>query len=113
MKPRLVQILCGPQRHAILACPYAPGVTVSTLPNGGDLTLTEQNAADYARALIDGAIRLKLINPWCEICKSPREQWSFEDNALAFATLEEAMPYLKQLEREQMETARFLKASRQ
>jgi hypothetical protein len=101
-KPRIVQCLCGPARHCITALAYEPGVTV--LDN---LKVTETNAAGFLRRAVKIAIVDRKINPWCGICGAKREQWIFEDAALAFDSLEEARPFLKQVEDAQRETRRI------
>jgi transcriptional regulator with XRE-family HTH domain len=108
-KPRIVQCLCGPERHALIALPYEPGVT---LHEAGDIVLTEANAASCLRIAVDVAIQARVLNPWCEICRAPRRQWIFEDAALAFKSLEEALPHLKACAEAQQETRRMLRDGR-
>jgi hypothetical protein len=90
-KPRIVQCLCGPARHCIQAIAYEPGTGV----------LAEANAAGSLRELIDTAISEYVMNPWCAICGSKRQQWVFEDKQLKFNSLEEARPFLRQAEEQQ------------
>jgi hypothetical protein len=113
-KPRIVQALCGPARHAIMAIPYEPGLTAAQTDFGScdDVTLTESNAADYLRDLVDGLILRRALNPWCGICRAKREAWFFEDCALAFNSLDEALPHLRASAEAQAATAEFLRFSR-
>jgi hypothetical protein len=64
-------------------------------------------AADLLRVLVDIAIEERRFNPWCGICKAKRDEWVFEDAPLAFHSLEQARPYLEQLEQQQMLTRRI------
>ena len=104
-KPRIVQCLCGPQRHCIMALAYEPGVTFPSLPDG---PVTAEKAPQILRQLVDIAIAAEQMNPWCAICRAPRAQWLFEDAALAFEALEEAQPYLRQLEEQQRQAREFI-----
>jgi len=102
-KPRIVQCLCGPKRHAILAFPYEPGITAAQAEFGSsdDITLTEANAAEYMRGLIDGLIARHAINPWCGLCGSPRTAWMFEDAVTKFETMEEVLRAAREVELQQ------------
>ena len=113
-KPRMVQALCGASRHAIMGIAYKPGLTAAQAFLGGmdDVTLTEANAADYLRGMVDELIAAKAMDPWCGLCRSRRPGWLFEDRALLFDTLEEAQPYLRACEQEQRQAAQMWKASR-
>jgi hypothetical protein len=104
-KPHIVQCLCGPARHCIIAFPYEPGVT--TLQSGQ--VITGDVAPRLLRTKVDLLIAAKDINPWCGICHAKREQWVFEDAPLAFDSLEEAWPYLKQAAEQQAQTRRMFK----
>ena len=104
-KPHIVQCLCGPQRHCIMALAYEPG---ETCISGRDRPVTADAAPDLLRTFLDAAIVTKQINPWCAICRTPRAQWVFEDAVLIFDTLEEAQPYLRQLEEQQRQSREFI-----
>jgi len=52
----------------------------------------------------------KNANPWCGICKS--RGLHPDDQATAFATMQEALPYLTANAEEQAKTREYLKASR-
>ncbi len=113
-KPHIVQCLCGPDRHCITALAYDPGFTAAQADFGSceDITLTEENAAEYLRSLVDGLIERKAIDPWCGICHAGRPRWFFEDSLLEFETLAEAMPYLEQSARDQERAQVFLRSSK-
>lgn len=106
-KPRMVQCLCGPARHCIVAMPYEPGVSIFE-----DERLTEANAARIVQRSIDVAIVAKAINPWCGLCRAKREQWVFEDSALAFNSLEEAMPFIHEATKQQAIVRRIFEERR-
>ncbi|MEP7304192.1 MAG: hypothetical protein ABJA98_01615 [Acidobacteriota bacterium] len=77
MRFPIVQCLCGPQRHAILA------MAVST-------NLAEQTTDHEALAWLKAAIGLLLegrggeiempprIDPWCGLCGAPARDWTYE-----------------------------------
>jgi len=102
-KVRIVQCLCGPARHCIIAVPYVPGVSAAQKDFGSpdDITLTRENAASYTEHLVDGMISRKLINPWCSLCNRPRSRWIFEDAQTKFNSFDEARELMNELEREQ------------
>ena len=104
-KPRIVQVLCGPARHCILALAYEPGVTA--LDEGGE-PLTEATAVEMVRSSVDEMLAGHGFDPWCGICGSKREAWTVEDDPLKFDTLEEAMPALRRSERDQARARRAL-----
>lgn len=104
-KPRIVQCLCGPARHAIAALAYDPGADAL-------IVMTEANAVGVITKLVDAGIKHGALNPWCAICNANRKQWVFEDSALAFDSLEEARPYLVALEVERRRAYDFFKAGR-
>ena len=108
MSVRIVQALCGPERHCITALAYLPGVTEID-----GVVVDETNAADLVRDVTDAMLEARRWNPWCEICKRPREFWYFEDAKTKFQTLEEARPVLKAAEEAQKATRAFWGASRQ
>ena len=113
-KPRIVQALCGPSRHCIMAFAYDPGITAAQADFGSsnDVTLTEANAADYLASIVDGLIERKVINPWCELCRSTRPLWIFDDRPSRFETLAETVEAARQCERDQLATQQFLRGSR-
>lgn len=107
---RIVQLLCGPKRHAIIGLPYFPGIAAQGADDN-DMLLTEATATGYVKGVIDGwlASRPPTLNPWCGICGARAEtSWFYEDKATGFRTMEEAMPYLAQNALEQMKARMFL-----
>lgn len=82
-KVNIVQLLC-PSRHCVLAAAYEVG---------------KQTFADV-KGDIHFCIALTRVNPWCGICGCP--ELHFEDAPTRFASIEEAMPYLKKIETENL-----------
>jgi len=101
---RIVQALCGPARHCILAIPYLPG--------SSEHTLTRANATQFLIHWVDAHIAGARLDPWCGLCRAPRSSWVFEDEATRFRSLEEAMPELRRLEAAQAATREFLTGGR-
>lgn len=100
MSVHIVQTLC-PARHCILALAYESDIEEA------------QPGADTANArmvegAVDSMIRRRHINPWCGLCKAPRETWTTEDRKTKFATMAEARPELERLEQEQALTRAML-----
>jgi len=97
-KVRIVQLLC-PQRHCVLAAAYeAPDGTEDT-----DIAIRLH--AEFNRLVGNG-----VLNPWCGLCGSLSLR--AEDSPTPFATMEEAAPHLYENERQQLETSKCLKASK-
>jgi hypothetical protein len=95
-----------------MAFPYEPQVTVVQSPlEDCEIVLSPENAAGFARHTAEAMIAQKEINPWCGICRAPRERWIFKDEVLAFDSLEEAVPVLIQCAIDQAATRRFFKGS--
>jgi hypothetical protein len=93
----IIQCLCGPERHAILATAYDP-----------NLIAPEKAMQDF-KELVSMAAQ-SWINQFCGLCGS--RAWVYEDGVTRYATVEEALPPLKQNERDQLETAAYLRASK-
>jgi hypothetical protein len=94
---RIVQLLC-PSRHAIAAYAYES-------PRGEPL------AAEMVRFRAGVQAALETGLAWrCELCRS--ETLVYEDARTRFDSLEEAGPYLRQLEAEQLESRTALLALR-
>lgn len=104
---RLVQLLCGPKRHAIMAFPYVPGISASDA-HGDDIVLDESNAIAYVQDVIAGWLAAKTINPWCGLCGAAAASWQYEDQATRFRSLREAWPELKATEEKNLEARRLL-----
>jgi hypothetical protein len=93
----IVQCLC-PQRHTISAVLYDPAEP------------RENSATDLLRESVEGAIKSGLLNPWCGICSS--RDFTYEDRATRFETMEEALRVAKEMEKEQLRMAAYFKAAR-
>jgi hypothetical protein len=87
----IAQCLCGPLRHCIVA--NVGEANDEAEARRGVLASLHQQVGD----MIAGGT----FNPWCGICRAPREQWLFEVGRTRFKTMEEAMPTLKRSEAEQ------------
>ena len=96
-KVRIVRLLC-PKRHAIMGAAYVS-------EHGAELP----EKADSLREVFAVAVKLGM-NPWCGLCYS--RDLRVEDNPTIFATMEEAMPFLKESERHYAKTREFFKASK-
>lgn len=96
----IVQCLC-PERHAIAA-------------NALEAETEEECAVAGTNLIeaLDEAIAKHVLNPWCELCKAPREKWHIETGRTKWTTLTEAMPHLRAEEQAQRESAEQIKASR-
>ena len=96
---RIVQCLCGPARHCIVAIAYS---------SFDDVTLTEANPAKYTEGFVEELIAVKAINPWCGICNAKRPAWVFEDSPTKYHTMEEAEAALRESERQQAITRQMM-----
>lgn len=111
---RIVQCLCGPARHCILAIPYSPGVTAAQSAAAQakcgdcDITLTEANAAAYLRSMVEGLIARGVMDPWCGICGS--RAFVCEDARTRFETMEGALPEMQKLAQEQLRLREMIDA---
>jgi hypothetical protein len=94
----IAQCLC-PQRHCILA----------TAGEAQDQDRRE------AKAKIEGPLHERVaaelaagvLNPWCDLCRSPATSWTYELGRTRFRTMAQAKPELEKLEHE-MSVARAL-----
>jgi hypothetical protein len=95
-----------------MAFAYMPGITSAQKDFGGcdDITLDESNAADYLRSMIEGFIARSCLDAWCGLCKC--RNFTYEDGASIFETIDEAYPTLKRMEEAQMRTREAARASR-
>jgi hypothetical protein len=96
----IVQCLC-PARHCIMATALE-AESAEQCTDAGKLLLET----------LDGAIARKLLNGWCELCRAPREKWHLETGRTPWGTMAEAKPHLEASQREQLESARQLKAGK-
>jgi hypothetical protein len=111
----LAQVLCGKRRHAIvirageveekyvLADWPAVAEAIRALVSA-ELDAMVAGAPFHARQLEDGEITVvNRINPWCDLCLSPRSKWMIEVTLTTFTSKEEAEPMLRQNQAEQRE----------
>jgi len=98
VRVHLVQCLC-PARHCLMA-------SAAQEPPG-----SKDEALEIVKATIEAAIASKRINPWCGICKAPREQWTFEVATLPGRTLDELLPEIQRQESQQIATAAAIAAT--
>ena len=90
----LVQLLC-PERHAVMAAPYEKE--------------TEDQATEIADGIKDQMKEKGFI--WeCGICKST--ELLFEEGPTRFMSLDEAIPHIKNIERENILTRLIIDAMR-
>ena len=66
-KPHLLQVLCGPARHAIVALAYDPA---------SEGIRGTEDAIRAVLSQIDELIAARRIDPWCGICHAPRSAWT-------------------------------------
>lgn len=90
----IAQYLCGRQRHAILAA-------AGEADDGAD---AEAKVATPLRDQVAELLGGKLLNPWCGLCGTTRDEWIVELQPTRFATLDEALPALRRTEAEQIAT---------
>lgn len=98
VRVHLVQCLC-PARHCIMA-------SAGQEPPG-----TAAESLAIVKEAIEAAIAAKKINPYCAICRAPREHWNFEVATIPGRTLEELRPALEREERNQAQTAAAIAAT--
>lgn len=98
MKVRIIQLLC-PARHCMMAVAYE-SATGEALPD-------KMQAFQESVKIGFGA---RVFNPWCGICRS--HQLVYEDGATIFKTMEEAMPFLREMEKRQAWTRKFFEGGR-
>ncbi len=97
-KVRIVQVLC-PSRHCIVASAYES-------PDGEPIC----EVTDSLRARVESMLATNAMDPWCGICKS--RSWSYDDQATAYSTMEEALPQLQKAADQQAITRAYFRASR-
>jgi hypothetical protein len=91
MKVWICQCLC-PQRHCIAA------------------TAAEAEDRDEAERTVEATLREELdrfpgLNPWCGLCRAPRDSWVFELAPTVWSSMAEAEPALRAAEVAQQVTA--------
>lgn len=83
----IAQCLC-PQGHCVLAA----------------VDEAEAEPLDLVARLRDGVTTAQdagVINPWCGLCNAAAASWRYECARTAFRSVEEAMPALREIERQQ------------
>ena len=93
---RILQCLCGPERHCIMGIAYEPGVEAE------GVVLTEATATHWFKDIVDKMLANGEINPWCHLCHS--REWVYEDAKSIFATIDEARPALERAQRANIES---------
>lgn len=82
----LTQVLC-PARHCILA-------NAVPASSQDDVIVAEQALLMIVEHLIEEGV----INPWCGLCQAKRDTWKSESGRTPFKTMEDAKPFLKAAE---------------
>lgn len=93
----IIQCLC-PQRHCVLAVAY------------DDAKTTGKEALELFQSAVLMAVEGAGLNPWCGLCQS--QDWFYEDGVTRFTTLEEAKPFLKQCEADQLASRAIIDETR-
>jgi len=96
----LLQVLCGPARHAILGIMYDTA------------TISPEDAMDGLKALVEMQVDHGIINKRCEICDKKIVEFTFEDGVSKEQNWDRALDKAKQLEVEQGLAQRLVKAQR-
>jgi hypothetical protein len=97
---RILQCLCGPQRHAITAMLY------------DDAAISPQEVREGLEALIEMWVDDKTINKRCEICDGPIKQFWYEDGVSKEQDWEKAHAQIRRSEAEQTATRLAVQAMR-
>lgn len=90
----VAQCLCGRRRHCILAAADA----------FDDEAAARATLIPALEAAVVDMLQSGAVNPWCGLCYAPAAGWRYEIGSLQFATMEQAVPALRQNEREQAAT---------
>ncbi len=93
----ITQCLC-PDRHCIIAIVWK------------EPDHTKDSAEAHLKSLMDEMTNLGVLNPWCGICNS--RDLHCEDGITKFQSIKEAMPFLKELEAQQIRSMIALTAQR-
>jgi hypothetical protein len=88
----ICQCLC-PDRHAMLA-------TAGEADTATEVAAVRTELRRNVVRLLESGV----LNGWCAICGAHRATWRYELGRTKWATLEEAMPHLRQLEAQNMLT---------
>jgi hypothetical protein len=96
----MLQVLCGPARHCIMAVMYDHAV------------ISHQDAEDGVRALMEMQLDHGVINKRCEICDKKIKEFVYERGISKEQDWDKARDYAKQLEVEQRLTRQAVMAER-
>jgi hypothetical protein len=97
---RMLQVLCGPARHAIYGIMY------------DDQTMPSDQVKEGLEALIETFIDQGMLRRRCEICDVPIIQFKYEDHPTIEQDWDKAKAMSEQSEARQMETRRAVMAAR-
>jgi hypothetical protein len=87
---RLLQVLCGPKRHAIYGIMY------------DDQTMPSQEVREGVEALIEMWVDHGMLRRRCEICDAPIIQFVYEDGISKHQDWDKAKAEGERLQAEQM-----------
>jgi hypothetical protein len=96
----MLQVLCGPERHAIFGALY------------DDETLSSADARMGIELLLEEEIAGGRINRRCEICGKAVAEFLYEDRVTKEQNWEKAQAMVKQCEEEQRKTREMVMAAR-
>jgi hypothetical protein len=97
---RLLQVLCGPARHAIYGMMY------------DDKVISSQEVREGVEALVEMQVDHGIIRRRCEICDAPILQFRYEDNRTIEQDWEKAKAISAKLEAEQIKTQNMVVTAR-
>lgn len=86
----ICQCLC-PDRHAMMA-------SVDEAESEAD---AQRIKTELRRKVIEW-LKDGVMNPWCAICGAKRATWRYELRRTVWASMEEAMPHMRQTEEENL-----------
>lgn len=86
----IAQCLC-PDRHCILAAAHE-----------AESPAAAEQLTETLRTAITELLTMGTLNPWCGLCGAKAESWHYELGSTAFATMDEAMPTLRQMQAEML-----------
>jgi hypothetical protein len=96
----MLQVLCGPARHAIYGIMY------------DDKTMSPQEVREGVEALIEIQIDHGMLNRRCEMCDAPIIQFVYEDGVAKEQDWDEAKVMSVRLEAEQAQARLRVMAAR-
>jgi len=97
---RMVQVLCGPARHAIYGLMYDDQIT------------PPEQVKEGLEALIEMWIDHGMLRRRCEICDAPIVQFRYEDHPTIEQDWDKAKAMSEQLEAQQAQTRKIVMAAR-